>query len=331
MKTMNTSTIFDESKSLLSDLYSTRLGDMDVTVPEIQRAVLELKMYHLPPMYEVEAKIRNRVALRPEISLFTENEVSVLNRATCQSCYNTKPLYGEHTIMCLECWSAFFHSIWKDFPIRIQNWTQILNCTSYIPDNLKFITQESWVRQITATTLKELQQEARQQLRFFPHTTKTSVECWTTPKKAFLVQELGCKQCFYTPNFKEVGWLWSADFSDWTNGYCPNCIDMDPSHNTIWGFTEQDYRQWQDSYTSAKKMQRTIARYGALSLLLVSPSANWANYITKIVPHVTAYSQRTRGSQILPETIGSLFTSRAHTLNELNINLDEVLPNVPSH
>jgi hypothetical protein len=325
---MNTSTIFDDSKQLISDLYAARLGDMDINVPEIQRAVLELKLYHLPPLHEIPAKIRNRVALRPEVSLFQESELLIMNKAACPSCFNVRPLYGEHTVMCLECWSAFLHALWKDFPVRIQNWTQILNCTSYIPDTLLFITKESWAGTIEASTLKELLAGSRAALRYHPITTKTAVECWTTPKKAFLIQEIGCLHCKAKPDFREVGWLWSADFSDWMNGYCPLCIDIAPTHQTVWGMTDNEYRIWQDSYTNTQKMQRTIARYGALSLLLVSTSANWANYITKVVPHATAYSLLHQGTRLSPSPLGHLHHTRAHTLSELSINLDDVLPEI---
>jgi hypothetical protein len=326
MKTMNTATIFDDSKQLLSDLYAARLGDMDITVPEIQRAVLELKLYHLPPINEVPMRIRNRVALRQEIELFRESEVIVMNKSECPSCFAHRPLYGEKTIMCLECWSAFLHALWKDFPIRINNWMQIMNCSSYIADNLKFITFEPWARSIEATTIKELLAAARHQLRYYPTRSKTSVECWTTPKKALLVMEKGCLSCGAKPDFRDVGWLWSADFSDWSNGYCPLCVDIDPVHSTVWGMSEQEYRRWQDSYTETRILQRTIARYGALSLLLINTSAHWANYITKVVPHATASQTRLMGNNIHPKPIHDLHHTKARTLADLGISLERILP-----
>lgn len=322
MKTMNTSTIFDNSKSLVNELYQARLGDMDIAVPEVQRAILELKLYHLPPIYDVPQKIRNRVALRSEVDLFKESEIAVYNKSQCSSCFTRKPLYGMHTTMCLECWTLHLQTLWRDFPIRINNWAQILNCSSYIPANYLFITKEPWAKNVEASTIKELIAGARNQLRFFPVSTRQSVECWTTPKKAFLIQELGCIKCGARPDFREVGWLWSADFSDWSNGYCPMCIDIDPCHQGVWGMSDQEYRAWQDSYTESRLMQRTIARYGALSLLLVSTSAHWANYVTKVVPHNHG---RPIGSIIANKPIHDMMHSKAKSISDLGLSINDLL------
>lgn len=323
MKVMNTTTIYDNSKALLADLYQERVTQ------EPQRAILELKLYHLPPYYDLDLRIRNGVALRPEVDLFKESETTVFNKSQCQSCFQTKPLYGEQTVMCLECWSLSIHALWKDFPIRVSNWTQIMNCTNYIPDSFKYIAQEAWAKTIEATTIKELLQVARTAIRFYPFTSKKSVECWTSPKKSLLVQEVGCLGCGHTPDFREVGWLWSADFSDWTNGYCPLCVDLTPATQQIWGMNEQQYRQWQDSYSQVHKMQRTVARYGALSLLLISPSANWANYITKIVPHATAQAVRLTGTEVHARPLANIHQTKAKSLSDLNLDLEDILSSTP--
>lgn len=328
MKTINTQTIFDNSKQPLYELYENRLGDgeYDLARPEVQRAILELKTYHLPPLYNIPSLFRNKVALRPEIALFSSSECVVHSRLECPRCNAYKPLYGHLTHMCLECWAIHLAELWKKFPIRATSIAQIRECTMYVPGHLSFFLEEPWFHTLDATTLRDLQQQARLSLRLHPRASRVSTDVWTTPKKTFLVLELGCKHCGYIPDWKSAGWFWSADFSEWTNGYCPDCKDHDRSHSTVWGMDEREYRHWQESFTATRKLHRTLERYGALSLLLVSPSPNWTNYITRIVPHATRPSQlEFKPGATLANKVGDLYKTKAKSLEDLSLKIEDMI------
>ena len=143
MKLFNTSTIYDESKAMISELYEQRL------LVSADRAILELKTYHLPG-----PDIRgSKLSLIPEIAFIREHDVHTASRGVCPSCQATRNLYGEHTVLCLECWSLAVSAMWKEFPIRIHNWTQIMNCKSYMPTHLSFIAKEPWASTVVATTV----------------------------------------------------------------------------------------------------------------------------------------------------------------------------------
>lgn len=323
MKIINNISIYDESKQLLFDLYESRL-EGGLTEPLARRAMLELKMYHLPPVNLVAPKDRARIYIVPELELFNNIERHITHKTECPSCFLTRPLYGAQTEMCLECWSIALAECWRTFPLPVNNWTQVINCKSYVPSHLLFLFKEPWIYGIETSTSKELIALARFELRFYQTGVLSEVtEYWTTPKKTFMILEIGCLHCKKQPTFREIDWFWTADYNDWSNGYCPECKDFDPIHSTMWGMTSKEYAVWQDSYTTVTKLQRTIARYGAIALLLVSPDAQWANYVTKVVPHHS--DKRAMDMLILPKPIGNIYLAKVNSLKELGINLEDLL------
>ena len=309
---ISTENIFDESRVLLHDLYESRLELAPI------RAKIETRMYHLPTGIAFSGAPQCS-----EVDLLRQEHISsTSSRDTCKWCNQVRPLYGVHSSMCLECWSIHVSLLWREFPVRIQNWTQIISCASYIQPQYMFILNEPGVKMIKAATLRELIQEFRKCICLHPRSSLSTIEVWSTPKKAFMAMEVGCVSC--GKHMDRDQWLWSADASSWGNGYCPSCRSRDPRLDKVWDLTDAEYRGWQNSYTTQRLLQRTIARYGSLSLLLVSPGHDWARYVSKVVPHDD--KMRYRGGGVLtPKAIGSIHSSGAKTLDQLGIDLDNVL------
>jgi len=322
MKVTSTDYIIDDSRALIQELYQTRLED------NLTRAYLEIKMYHLPIKVTLPySKIPQQL---PEYAIFSEKHYTHQNKYICQECQQTKPLYGEHAShqKCLECWSKLFIDLWKEFPVKVRNFGQILNTPQYIPSRRAHIMRESWIHQVVAATQVELVSAVRALLRFHPKMSSTVDTVWTTPKKAFMAMEYGCIMCG-KKHPHDQDWMWSAQLPGWTNGYCPNCCDMDRSLPNVWGLSLEKYYAWQDEYTTAMRMHRTIARYGALSLLLVNTTPQWVHYIANTVPHNAQASAALYYDTSRP-AIGRIFppVRAAKSLRDLKLNVKDILNNV---
>ena len=313
MKILDTNLLIDGSRGLLHELYESRLQD------NYDRAMLELRTYHLPPLFSYPAAERNRTALRPEICLFDKSDTQLHHRSKCPTCDQTRPLYRGR---CLECWSIDVSNLWRGFPMRLQTFSQMKNCSAYAPSHLKYLLTEPWLEPLEANTLKELLQQARLNLKGCPTVTQVEAACWSTPKKNFMVLELGCERCGYVPDFRDHPFFWASDFSEWGNGVCPECVDHDRGLQDVWNLQPRTYRAWQDEYTSVRRLMRTVERYGSLALLLVNPSPVWANYVVKACPTV---DPRPKVVSSYGKKMGAVFAHRPATLDDLNLDLEEIL------
>lgn len=306
MRAVSTETIYDETRPLIQELYTNRY------LENPRRALAEIRLYHLPIVAEGVPLIRD------EYQLLFEKQYIPKPKQPCPSCNQVRPLYGEHTLQCLECWSITVNLIWRTFPIEVTNFQQIVNSPNYIQKYLHYVFEETWAKNIIAATVKELIAATRAALHSYKRTEHIVQTCWSTPKKNFLASEIGCLHCGYTLPYKDE-WIWSADTSNWTNGYCPACRAYDRAYQEIWGMPPKEYAIWQDSYGIPAKFHRTIARYGALSLLLVSTSSEWTKYVRAIVPS----TESSKSLDIRTEYVGhvSTFLVKAKSLNDLGIKL----------
>lgn len=314
MRSISTNYLVDENKPLIQELYFARMEQ------NLQRAVQEIRMYHLP----VQIPQKYNPPQIAEYSLMSENSTKIIHRAECQMCLSTRPLYGQHTLMCLECWSRFIAALWKDYPVSVNSFIQIINSPAYVPEPLQFILKEDWTKRIMAATLKELVACARHQLHEYPHREKEIQYGWTSPKKALMAMEYGCKGCGYKYPYKD-SWLWSADLSDWRNGFCPKCTDLDTGFASMWNLSSREYADWQDSYAVPSKLHRTAARYGTISLLLVSAHHLWVRFIVTTMPNspnnMILYKEQSRLGNI-HRTTGL----KAKSLSDLNLKIEDHLP-----
>lgn len=314
MRSISTQYLVDENKPLVQELYMARMEQ------NLARAVQEIRLYHLP----VQIPQKYSPPQVAEYLLMAENSTKTITKATCPMCLAVRPLYGQHTQMCLECWSRYIAALWKDYPIGVNSFVQIINSPSYVPEPLQFILKEDWTKRIMAATLKELITSTRLQLHSYPHSEKEILYGWTSPKKAFMAMEHGCNACGYKYPYKD-SWLWSADLSDWRNGFCPKCSDLDTGYSSMWNLSARDYANWQDSYAVPSKLHRTMARYGSLSLLLVSTHHLWVRFIVTTMPNspnnMILYKKQSRLGNI-HRTTGL----KAKSLADLNLKIEEHLP-----
>lgn len=314
MRAMSTDYIVDENKPLIQELYMTRME------LNFHRALQEIRLFHLP----IQVPPKYNLTPMTEEDLMVEQQLKIHLKLQCPVCTSVRPLYGQHTLMCLECWSLYVSSLWKDFPIKVNSFAQIVNSPTYIPDYLQFLLKEDWIKHIVAATLKELVAASRQQLHFYPHTSKETIHGWTSPKKTFMAMEFGCRECGFKYPYKD-NWLWSADLSDWRNGFCPRCTELDTGYPEVWNMNAKEYAEWQDSFAIPSRLHRTMARYGALSLLLVSTNYKWVRFVVSVVPNsphnMTLYNVSKRLGNI-HRTVGI----KAKSLRDINLDLEDHLP-----
>ena len=308
MRAVSTNEIFDESKSLIIDLYTHRYLEAPA------RATAEIRMYHIPISVQTPP---NKQLIKDEVELLSEKQYIPEQKKQCPTCGQARPLYGERTIQCLECWSIAMTMVWKSFPTQVTNFQQIVQTSLRVPDFLQYTTKESWFASIIAATVREVVASTRLQLQQFKRSNYITEQYWSSPKKNFLAAEIGCVHCGYTLPFQDQ-WIWSADTSDWTNGFCPSCKLYDEGYQTVWGMPSEEYAMWQDQYSTPKYFHRTIARYGALALLLVSTSHEWVKYIKLMTPRTIGTSNK-----LTSKFFGHVdaFRHKAKTLQDLGIKL----------
>lgn len=166
MRAVSTETIYDETRPLIQELYTNRY------LENPRRALAEIRLYHLPIVAEGVPLIRD------EYQLLFEKQYIPKPKQPCPSCNQVRPLYGEHTLQCLECWSITVNLIWRTFPIEVTNFQQIVNSPNYIQKYLHYVFEETWAKNIIAATVKELIAATRAALHSYKRTEHIVQTCW---------------------------------------------------------------------------------------------------------------------------------------------------------
>jgi hypothetical protein len=298
MRVTDTRKIYDGSKALLSELYATRVGKplyelnrLDLSNLAVRRAITELKMYHLPPMFEVPSDVRSRMPLVEEFDMSTWYD----RRTVCQRCGKLRQTYRNPThdsVLCLPCHDDDLRDGWSNGE-RPWGHSEFRSCAAEFHEKLR---ETPYVRPKDST-----------------------VELWSNPKVTFLACEVGCRVCGEFLNWRTLGWFWSADSEGWADGACSACQEFAPG----WFEDSRLQRTWQDEYTAIRRLHRTIERYGTLSLLLVNPSPYWANWLTTVLP--------TGGTPTADPRLGKMIAhlrmprKRPRTVADLGISVKDVL------
>lgn len=316
MRFFDTRRIIDSNRSPLTDLYEGRINQQlhrltvdDIDEPNIMRALLELRTWHLPPLFDVPQAVRARVRSIQEKTLLHPT-TPIINTTLCTDCGHPRQTYGQPA-RCLPCWDILTRSLWVtgSGSAHAQDVAQQLNLPTL--DRIHLVA-----------SLSDFIQWSHTILRLQPTATHTHapVDSWSSPKKNFLAMEVGCTHpgCTTKLTHNAETWLYSEDSENWSEGLCESHARQTsyPAHY-IWGMHPATYQEWQQSYTAPIKLHRTAQRYGAIALLLVSQEYHWVKLLSQLLPILPAAQPKER---VLANIIGSIHT-RPKTLLEVYKNV----------
>lgn len=360
MRVCNTKYIIDKDRPLVHDLYTQRIGKelsdlltTDLDQGNVMRAMAELRLYHLPPYFEVPTKVKGRIqnagcllydaespitSARVERELIAEHSAifaGIAPIANCPRCGEKKKI-TDHGV-CANC-----KVLEMEQEVDGKSWEEIQRW----PKNTDWLPLAASVDSIA-----QLRTEYRNSLK---PKLSDPYEPWTSPKKVLLAAEIGCTICKHK---HDVKWLWSDDLSDWSDGTCPSCkssglwsVDHSKgprwyrrtntmssydqctvcNHTTadyaLWGMCHDCYANWQMSYYD--RPEQLAFHYGALATLLVWPSIEWVKHLRTKLP--SSYIRRSMGAvshleEFIPHTPRVKRTPQPKTLAEAGVDLDSIL------
>lgn len=362
MRVCNTKYLIDKNRPLVQDLYEARVGKklseltpQDVDRGEVMRALCELRLYRLPPYFDVPTKVKGRIqnagtllydaespvtSARLERELIAESSAifaGVAPHRTCPRCgqerkITTQGVCGQCLILELE--RAVEGKSWEE----IQRWPED---TDWAP---------------LAASVESLSQLKVEYRRSFRPELSPPYQAWTTPKKVLLAAEIGCTIC-HVRHVPE--WLWSDDLSDWGDGTCPDCQsegswsaerihDRGPrwyrrtvpvtgydkcvvcssssADYALWGMCHECYADWQASYYD--RPEQLALNYGALSTLLVWPSTEWVKHLRQVLP--SSYIRKTTSlsgevSEFVPRVPRERKVKQPRSAEEAGVDIDRYL------
>lgn len=360
MRVCNTKYIIDKDRPLVYDLYTERvrkpLADLlptDIDQGNVMRALAELRLYHLPPYFDVPTKVKGRIqnagcllydaesattSARVERELIAEHSAifaGIAPISRCPRCGEKKKL-TEHGV-CAEC-----KILELERAVDGKTWEEIR----------RWPLDTDWSPLAASVdSLAQLKLEYRRSLK--PRLSDPYVP-WTSPKKVLLAAELGCMICKHKHT---VEWLWSDDLSGWSDGTCPSCkssglwsIDHSKGPrwyrrtNTmssydrcamcnsteheyaLWGMCHECYANWQLSYYD--RPEQLAFHYGALATLLVWPSAEWVKHLRQRLP--SSYIRRSMGpaaylEEFIPRNPHIKKSKQPRSIEEAGVDLDAIL------
>lgn len=363
MRVCNTKYIIDKNRPLVQDLYEGRVGKRlseleprDVDRGEVMRALCELRLYRLPPYFDVPTKVKGRIqnagtllydAESPIVSARVERELIIESSAifsgvaphrTCPRCGHEGKIVAGHDC-CSNCLLLDLEretdgKTWEE----IQRW----------PEDRPWLPLAASVE-----SLSRLKAEYKRSMR--PELSAPYIP-WTSPKKVLLAAEVGCVVC---KKHHEPDWLWSDDLSAWGDGTCPDCHsegiwsnarihDRGPrwyrrtigttsydhcaicgrasSDYAVWGMCHDCYANWQASYYD--RPEQLALNYGALSCLLVWPSNEWVKHLRARLP--SSYIRKTTAlsgelGEFVPRVRKERHNKAPRTTEEAGIDIDQYL------
>lgn len=331
MRIFDTKYFIDKNRELVRAYYE---HDNDLRNASTLRALLELKLYHLPPYFETTNKIKialNNMFRSTEGNTVLEYDLLHPNatiagqapRDACPKCGRHKQLITLKETMCAECWSNLLHTLyslwkaqvtWTDAPIRFFNLREAYHESYPVPGYEWFWEIEQWKDLVELGNITAMKQEFRFILQGYKRKQGSYVA--HSPKHTLLAHLIGCRSCGAK---HQIDTLWTSPADDWLDGFCPKCkpkrgiwhnSQYEPlgydecvvCHNlhlpyAMWGMCVECYTNWQDLYLSPDLLYATAKELGTTALLLIRPEVQWVSYIKNHLP--TSYSSKRISSDVV--------------------------------
>ena len=348
MRIFDTKYFIDKHRELVQAYYGSLITD-DLRDPSSLRALLETKMYHLPPYFLTDLKTKialNNLFRKTEGNTVLEYDLLHPNaslqgqsrRDQCPQCGRHKQLITMHKTLCVDCWSNLIHklySLWKanivwcDAPLIYFNCRQKFHESAPVPGYEWFWEIEHWKDLCEMDTITEVKEEFKFLLRSHKHKQDTYLS--HSPKHTLLATLIGCRECGVK---HKPDTIWTDPADNWLDGLCPKCKPKRGIwHNSIyepigydaccvcgnmhlpyamWGMCVECYQHWQDKYLDVEVLFEAAKQLGTTALLLIRPEVQWVGYIKDNLP--VSYSRK-RG------TTGDLVEWKPKLPNLLNIDV----------
>lgn len=335
MRIFDTKYFIDKNRDQVMAHYDAILTD-DLTDPATLRALLELKMYHLPPYFNTSQKAKvmlNNMFRSTDGNTVIEYDLLHANstihgsiaRETCPRCGRHKQLVTMNKTMCVDCWAHLLHTLyslwhsqvtWIDAPIRYFNLRETYHESYAVPGYEWFWELEQWKDLVELGNITAMKNEFRFILQAYKRKTDTYES--HSPKRTLLAHLMGCTMCGTKLELNTS--IWDTTAEGWMDGVCPSCVPHRGIwHNSqyepvgynecyhclnlhlpyaMWGICVECYSHWQDRYLNPDILFSTAKELGTLALLLIRPDHAWVNYVRNNLP--TAYS-KTNKDPVLTE------------------------------
>lgn len=323
MRIFDTKYFIDKNREIVQAYYDNLVTE-DMRDPSTLRALLELKLYHLPPYFNTNNKVK--IALNNlfrktegntalEYDLLHPNSVitGVSNRDACPQCGRHKQLVTLNHTLCVECWSNLLHKVytlWKsqitwtqDTGIRFFNLREAYHESYAVPGYEWFWEIEQWKDLVELGNITAMKKEFQFILQAYKHKQDTYLA--HSPKHTLLATLIGCRQC-KVKHKPENNNIWTSPAENWLDGYCPKCKpkrgiwhnsiyepvgydECQVCHNlhmpyAMWGMCAECYQNWQDTFLNRELLYDMAKVYGTTALLLIRPEMQWVGYIKESLP-----------------------------------------------
>lgn len=329
MRIFDTKYFIDKNRELVHAYYDNLVTD-DLRDPSTLRALLELKLYHLPPYFNTSNKVKitlNNLFRKTEGNTVLEYDLLHPNstitgscdREACPQCGRHKQLVTLNHTLCVECWSNLLHKVyslwkaqitWSDAPIRYFNLREPFHESTTVPGYEWFWEIEQWKDLTELGNITAMKREFQFILQAYKHKQDTYLA--HSPKHTLLATLIGCRNCRTKHNPENI---WTEPADNWLDGYCPKCkpkrgiwhnsiyepVGYDECvvcHNlhmpyAMWGMCVECYQNWQDTFLNRELLYELSKKYGTTALLLIRPEIQWVGYIKESLP--ISLSSRKRG------------------------------------
>lgn len=331
MRSIDTSTIVDRNQTRLLRLYEARLGH-DLTeltgadLSSSMRAVMELRLFHLPPYRRIPTPIKNLLSSQSYFPSINQHAVIVEREITLPG-------------------SLYFSGYAPRATCPICNTTN----TRLVDGKCPTCTAPG---------------DPRTQRKLFQLARQPSTPSYPSPKTAFMAAEYGCSICRRTVPFdwdsdpSLLDWVegvcpdcnaqqtrhvhseWASQITasidpsipryylvttpQYQHQSCAQCGTTQYPY-AFWGMCQQCYARFQDRYLNVSVIERVTYGIGPLALLLVRSDIEWLKYLAQgTVPrHRRAWSPPdvTLQEMRLPNKINRKITSA----KDINVNIEELL------
>lgn len=317
MRIFDTKYFIDKNRELVRARYESLLDvPPDLSDPVQLSALLELKLYHLPPYFDTEHKtkvylnnmFRSNEGL--EYDLIQQRVPGLTARSECPQCRRKRQTVKlNNTELCTECWLNLITKLVAIWRSTLEYDLPLSHFRSGIVEGYEWFWDiECWKDMTLLENLTLFKQEFRTMLAARKQAAgKTGNP--HSPKRTLLAATIGCTQCDRRLNTDNV-WLTRTD--NWMDGVCPQCSpprgswhqsDCEPMGYphcmvcretympyAMWGMCEICYRNWQDQFLDPDTLYEAAKRFGTTALLLVRPEIEWISYIRQNLP--TSYVAR---------------------------------------
>lgn len=335
MRIFDTKYFIDKNRALVKAYYEHALGEGNMLEGSTLRALLELKMYHLPPYFDTNIKtksILNNLFRSTEGNTSLEYDLlhpnstvsGIIQRDVCPQCGRHKSLITIHKTLCGDCWTALLHnmySLWKaqitwtdETPMRFFSLREEYHESYPVPGYEWFWDIDIWKELVELGNITAMKQEFKFILQ--SHKRKSEPYIAHSPKHTLLAHLIGCRGCGKKHPIESI---WTSPAEGWLDGFCPDCktqrgiwhnSQYEPvgynqccdCHNlhlpyAMWGLCVECYQNWQDSYLDPDKLYDLARSIGTIAVLLIRPETQWVSYIREQLP--TSFSKKTGPTEIV--------------------------------